>query len=133
MKKLLIICCLIANYHAYADDDIQNAIEDLSDNAKPAMYITKNENGEVVLTNTMPTNTFDKFTKRIKVEYVSPLDNPPNVKIGMTKAQVRERTTWGKPYKVTKTTDAYGAIETWHYGVSKMLVFKNGILSIIYE
>ncbi|WP_131669512.1 hypothetical protein [Psychrobacter pygoscelis] len=139
MKRFLVIGCLIATCHTYADDDIQNAIDELSNKAhNTGMYIKKNEDGEVVLTNEQPQNNFDKFSRKVPLHYApelfdSPLDRSPNVKIGMTKAQVEAHTTWGIPSSVSKTTDAYGVIEIWHYDVSKMLVFKNGRLVTIYE
>ena len=55
----------------------------------------------------------------------------PGVKIGMTSKQVIENTSWGKPNKVNRTTNRYGAREQWVYGGGNYLYFENGILTSI--
>lgn len=52
--------------------------------------------------------------------------------IGMTKEEA-EKSTWGMPEKVNKTTTAYGLSEQWVYGNRKYLYFKDGILTSIQE
>ncbi|MCJ8161863.1 hypothetical protein [Acinetobacter zhairhuonensis] len=53
-------------------------------------------------------------------------------RIGMS-AQQAEKSTWGYPDKVNKTTNVYGVSEQWVYrmyrGQSRYLYFTNGILT----
>lgn len=55
----------------------------------------------------------------------------PGVRIGMTKAEVINTTSWGKPWSVRKTTNASGTLEQWHYGDSNFLYFEHGRLVTI--
>ena len=55
----------------------------------------------------------------------------PGVKIGMTAKQVIEKTSWGKPKEVNKTTTRYGTHEQWVYGGRNYLYFENGILTSV--
>lgn len=51
-------------------------------------------------------------------------------KLGMTKIEA-ENSTWGKPNKINKTTNAYGVHEQWVYSGYKYLYFDDGILTSI--
>ncbi|MFD4706106.1 hypothetical protein ACFWM3_14730 [Gottfriedia sp. NPDC058432] len=53
-------------------------------------------------------------------------------KIGMTKEKVIQLS-WGKPYDINKTTNAYGVTEQWVYDGNKYLYFQDGILETIQE
>ncbi|MDH0562208.1 hypothetical protein [Acinetobacter courvalinii] len=56
-------------------------------------------------------------------------------KVGMSTAQA-EKSTWGYPDKINKTTNATGITEQWVYrrgSASKYLYFKNGKLTTIQD
>ncbi|KRE94913.1 hypothetical protein ASG89_31985 [Paenibacillus sp. Soil766] len=55
-----------------------------------------------------------------------------NPKIGMTKEQV-EKSEWGKPEKVNKTTTKYGVSEQWVYYGGKYIYFEDGKVTSIRE
>lgn len=40
---------------------------------------------------------------------------------------------WDKPYSINKTTTEDKVLETWNYGLTKNLLFVNGILKKIEE
>ena len=52
--------------------------------------------------------------------------------IGMTKEEV-EKSTWGTPKKVNKTTYSWGTTEQWVYDNFRYVYFQNGIVSAIQE
>jgi hypothetical protein len=52
------------------------------------------------------------------------------VRIGMTAKQALA-SNWGKPYKINKSTNAYGVREQWVYEGSNYLYFENGVLTAI--
>lgn len=53
------------------------------------------------------------------------------VKIGWTKAMCIA--SWGKPYDINRTTNAYGTEEQYVYSLKKYLYFENGILTAIQD
>lgn len=53
----------------------------------------------------------------------------PPPRIGMSKRQVIERTSWGAPDSVNMTQTARGMREQWVYGLGMYLYFDNGILT----
>ena len=53
------------------------------------------------------------------------------VKIGWTKAMCVA--SWGKPYDINRTTNAYGTQEQYVYSLKKYLYFENGILTTIQD
>ncbi len=53
------------------------------------------------------------------------------VSIGMTPKEVIEKTSWGKPKSVNRTTNQYGVSEQWVYGDGNYLYFDNGKLTSI--
>lgn len=55
----------------------------------------------------------------------------PGAKIGMTKKQVINKTSWGAPDSINKTTTAHGSQEQWVYGDNNYLYFTNGKLTAI--
>jgi hypothetical protein len=55
----------------------------------------------------------------------------PGVKIGMSKKQVIEKTSWGEPESINRTTTARGEHEQWVYGTKSFLYFTNGRLTAI--
>ncbi len=52
--------------------------------------------------------------------------------IGMTASEV-EKSNWGIPNKINKTTTAYGTDEQWVYGNGKYIYLENGIVTAIQE
>jgi hypothetical protein len=52
------------------------------------------------------------------------------VSIGMTADDVRA-SSWGRPEKVNRTTNAYGTREQWVYSSGSYLYFRNGVLETI--
>ncbi len=57
--------------------------------------------------------------------------NLPGARIGMTKKQVIEKTSWGKPNDINITITKYGKHEQWVYGQGSYLYFENGKLTAI--
>lgn len=57
----------------------------------------------------------------------------PNARIGMTAKQVVERTNWGRPSDVNRTTTRGGVREQWVYSSRRLLYFDNGILTAIQD
>ena len=53
----------------------------------------------------------------------------PGAKIGMTKKQVIEKTSWGEPDKINRTVTKAGEEEQWVYGDGNYLYFTNGKLT----
>lgn len=53
------------------------------------------------------------------------------VRLGMTTKEVIEKTSWGKPKSVNKTTNQNGVHEQWVYGDGNYLYFDNGKLTSI--
>lgn len=53
------------------------------------------------------------------------------VKIGWTKSMCVA--SWGKPYDINRTTNAYGTHEQYVYSLKKYLYFENGILTAIQD
>jgi hypothetical protein len=51
------------------------------------------------------------------------------IAIGWTPAMVRE--SWGEPSRVSTTTTASGRTETWFYGYSSWVTFRNGRVALI--
>lgn len=60
-----------------------------------------------------------------------PQVKPVHPKIGMTKKQVLNNTTWGKPTSIGSTENRSGYYEIWVYYNVASLTFKNGILEVI--
>lgn len=58
------------------------------------------------------------------------LKRSQGVRIGMTKEEVLA-SSWGRPERVNKTTNAYGTREQWVYGGGNYLYFENGVLTSI--
>jgi hypothetical protein len=57
----------------------------------------------------------------------------PGVRIGMTPEQVLNESSWGKPYRVNRTTSASGTTEQWVYGERNFLYFENGVLTTVHH
>ncbi len=55
----------------------------------------------------------------------------PGVSIGMTPRQVVDATSWGRPERVNRTTNALGVSEQWVYPGSNYLYFQDGVLTSI--
>jgi hypothetical protein len=49
----------------------------------------------------------------------------------MSREEVIEGTSWGKPKSVNRTTTGYGVREQWVYGDGNYLYFENGKLTAI--
>ncbi|MDQ8951687.1 hypothetical protein RFH42_01775 [Acinetobacter rudis] len=56
---------------------------------------------------------------------------PIHPRIGMTKRQVLNNTTWGEPTSVRSIENRSGYYEIWMYYNAASLTFKNGILEVI--
>jgi len=84
-------------------------------------YIYKDRDGQVLLTNINPSGNFDKFTKKVNVDYKKEqewkrqLDKKPAPRIGMSQKQILNNTNWGKPKNISTTIDASGTSERWMY------------------
>lgn len=108
----------------YSDDILVSTAEKLKlkDNN---MYIYKDVDGEVLLTNVSPSGDFKKFTLRVKSksfeearsefrkeeERVRQLAKKPDAKIGMSKNQVLNHTNWDKPKDIDTIIDVSGKSE----------------------
>jgi hypothetical protein len=57
----------------------------------------------------------------------------PGARIGMTAKQVVERTNWGRPSEVNRTTTRNVVREQWVYSSRRLLYFDNGILTAIQD
>lgn len=57
----------------------------------------------------------------------------PSPRIGMTKEQVINRTSWGRPYDINRTITAGRTHEQWVYGNRRYLYFDNGVLTAIQD
>lgn len=68
----------------------------------------------------------DKIREQREVEKKS----KEGVRIGMTQEEVL-MSSWGKPTKINKTTNAYGTSEQWVYPNYNYLYFDDGILTSI--
>lgn len=55
----------------------------------------------------------------------------PGVKIGMSKKQVIEKTSWGEPERINRTTTTHGEREQWVYDGGSYLYFTNGKLTAV--
>jgi hypothetical protein len=49
----------------------------------------------------------------------------------MTAKQVIEKSSWGKPQSINRTTTRHGVHEQWVYGSRSYLYFENGVLTAI--
>lgn len=56
----------------------------------------------------------------------------PGVRIGMSSSDVVNKSSWGKPERVNRTTTARGTTEQWIYG-DAYLYFTNGRLTTIQD
>lgn len=59
------------------------------------------------------------------------LAKKPPAKIGMSTTTVREKTNWGSPKSVNRTTTSQGVMEQWVYEGGQYLYFRNGKLYAI--
>lgn len=104
----------------------ESAKEDL----EKALYKMKYENGTLTYaidsTNNM---VLKKESDNTVLRAKSFIEEP---RIGMTKSEA-EKSTWGKPKKINKTTTAYGTHEQWVYSGYRYLYFDNGKLTSIQE
>ena len=57
----------------------------------------------------------------------------PGVRLGMRPADVLNRTHWGAPLTVNRTTTAAGVREQWVYSSKHYLYFTNGVLTAIQD
>ena len=55
----------------------------------------------------------------------------PGARLGMTQKQVIEKTNWGKPESINRSTGRWGVHEQWVYGGGNYLYFENGKLTSI--
>jgi hypothetical protein len=59
------------------------------------------------------------------------LSKLPGVRIGMTSSDVLNKSNWGRPESINRTTTSAGSREQWIYGSRNYLYFNNGILTAI--
>ncbi len=59
------------------------------------------------------------------------LEKLPDVRIGMSQQTVLNKTNWGRPDSINRTTTANGTREQWVYARGNYLYFTNGILTAI--
>jgi len=71
-----------------------------------------------------------KQNEKYKQLYLEQMKKP-DVKIGMTPAQVIKNTRWGAPIKINSTITKYVTREQWVYPDFKFLYFDNGKLVVI--
>lgn len=57
----------------------------------------------------------------------------PGARLGMSPSDVIERTNWGRPVTVNRTTTASGVREQWVYSSKHYLYFTNGVLTAIQD
>lgn len=69
--------------------------------------------------------------KREIEEKAAELASRPGARIGMSREEVRNETSWGEPRLVNRTTTKYGVNEQWVYGNGNYLYFENGKLTAI--
>jgi hypothetical protein len=67
----------------------------------------------------------DKAVQEFNDKYYNP-------QIGMTKEKV-EKSRWGKPSKINKTTTKYGVQEQWVYSGGRYVYFEDGVVTAIQE
>lgn len=72
----------------------------------------------------------DKLYAAEQKKIAEELKKKGGVSIGMNQDDVL-KSSWGKPKKVNRTTNAYGTSEQWVYGGHNYLYFKDGILTSI--
>lgn len=60
------------------------------------------------------------------------MNTPKEPAIGMTASEV-EKSTWGKPNEINKTTYEWGTTEQWCYSNYRYIYFKNGVVTAISE
>lgn len=68
---------------------------------------------------------------KARAAYNAELKKKPGVTVGMTAQEVINKTSWGRPAKVNRTTTASGVDEQWVYGGGNYLYFRNGVLRSI--
>ena len=68
---------------------------------------------------------------KARAAYNAELKKKPGASIGMTAQQVINKTNWGRPDKVNRTTTPNGVDEQWVYDGGSYLYFHNGILRAI--
>lgn len=152
VKKGLVVRTSTGDKYIYKDSKSQTLLSDdkrgkqESSEVQASMggnkYIYKDKSGQVLLTNINPSGNFDKFTKKVHIDYEELqaqykkeeekrrlLAKKPDAQIGMSKNQVLNNTNWGKPKDINTTIDASGRSEQWIYGNQKYLYFKNGKLT----
>lgn len=108
-------------------------------------YIYKGADGQTVMTNKNPDDNdaikpfksdyqVELEEKRLKeIEYRKQLAKKPSAAIGMTKSQVKNKTSWGEPRYIKTTTSKYGTHEQWVYDDYQYLYFDDGKLTTIQQ
>lgn len=130
MGKFLVFLCLgVSSYSAYADlvgEKTEVSTDRLGEltRAVQGSYEAPNLQVTEIKNDYMMRKYGAKPTTVAKVTPVHP-------KIGMTKKQVLNNTTWGMPTSVRSSESRSGVYEYWLYGNRASLTFKNGILEII--
>ena len=75
----------------------------------------------------MIADDFAQMQKRAKAEQAA----RPGAKLGMTREEVRMKSSWGAPLKINQTITKNGVSEQWVYEGSQYLYFEDGILTAI--
>ena len=134
MLKLLPLLLLINTAYAYtvSDADIQRAIaansqktaeahEKLSAlQAKANDYLKQQKEK-------------DEAEQRQEQIRLAELAKKPNVRIGMSKSQVINQSSWGEPKYINRTITKRGTREQWVYSEYMYLYVDNGRLTVIQD
>jgi len=116
-------------------------LESTNPQNKTAWHIIKNESGKSILTNDITAvnayeirrTTANKAALDDLREKQRKLASKPDAAIGMTAAQVRNKTSWGEPRYIKTTTTKHGTREQWVYEDYQYLYFDNGKLTTIQQ
>ena len=73
-----------------------------------------------------------EFEKQEQIR-LAELAKKPNVRIGMSKSQVVNQSSWGEPKYINRTITKRGTHEQWVYSEYRYLYFDNGRLTVIQD
>lgn len=126
MKRLIIAATLAVTGAAYAEtqactqyNDVVKFYEENKFTTERWQYYDGNR------------NFYTKDQELAKTSKLCELSKKSGVRIGMTAKAVLEKSSWGEPKGVNKTSTRYGTEEQWVYGDGNYLYFKNGKLTAI--
>ena len=100
-----------------------------ADTAKFELHLKKRYEERIAEINTQFER--DMAASRERRRQADELAKKPPAKIGMSTTTVREKTNWGSPKSVNRTTTIQGVMEQWVYEGGQYLYFRNGKLYAI--